>query len=235
MNPFYGPFCLAGVHALSEIFFIPGSILTVGAGWAFKEAYHDFQFAMIVGSVSSQIGAMVGAVMTFLLGRYVFYDTAVYLAQRYDTIKALDSAIRSEGFKLMFLLRLSPIVPFTMFNFIMGITNISFCSYTLGLIGLVPSTVMFVFLGTTLSNFQKATEWKDWENNKVFLIFMISGTALALIGVIWVSIVARRHLREAIEISQKEDKSDESLLRGNNPNEGGNEENQSLLGRAPKN
>ena len=42
VNPLYGPFCLAGVHALSEIFFIPGSILTVGAGWAFKEAYHDF-------------------------------------------------------------------------------------------------------------------------------------------------------------------------------------------------
>ena len=177
---------------------------------------------------------MVGAVMTFLLGRYVFYDMAAYLAQRYDTIKALDSAIRSEGFKLMFLLRLSPIVPFTMFNFIMGITNIGFCSYTLGLFGLIPSTVMFVFLGTTLSNFQKATEWRDWQNNKIFLIFMISGTCLSLLGVIWVSIVARRHLREAIEISQKE-KSGESLLAGNNPNEGDNdEERQRLLGRAQK-
>ena len=66
------------------------------------------------------------------------------------------------------------------------------------------------------------------------MIFMISGTCLSLLGVIWVCIVARSHLREAIEISQKE-KSGESLLAGNNPNEGDNdEERQRLLGRAQK-
>ena len=63
-----------------------------------------------------------GAIITFLLGRYVFRDVAILLGEKYPVINALDKAIESEGFKLILLLRLCPVVPFTIFNFLMGVT-----------------------------------------------------------------------------------------------------------------
>ena len=89
-NPVGGPFALSVVMCLGEIFFLPGSLLTVGAGFAFKKAYGNTQYAVIVGSLSTWVGISVGAVITMLLGRFVFKNQAVRLAQKYPMIRAFD-------------------------------------------------------------------------------------------------------------------------------------------------
>lgn len=71
-NPVAGPFVLAGILALGEIFFIPSSLLTVLAGFAFEKAYTHHKYAIIVGTVSGWIGISLGALITMGLGRFVF-------------------------------------------------------------------------------------------------------------------------------------------------------------------
>lgn len=72
LNPVAGPFVLAAILALGEIFFIPSSLLTVLAGFAFEKAYTHHKYAIIVGTISAWFGISLGALITMGLGRFVF-------------------------------------------------------------------------------------------------------------------------------------------------------------------
>ena len=63
---------LAGVYVIATVLFLPGLILTLGAGFAFNQAYNSVGLAMLVGTLSVWVGASIGATIAFLLGRYVF-------------------------------------------------------------------------------------------------------------------------------------------------------------------
>jgi len=132
--------------------FIPGSILTLGAGYAFRLAFKNTGIAVLVGSLSVFIGAYIGSCLAFLLGRYVFRDQITKLSDKFRLFRAIDKAMKSEGVKVTFLLRLTPIIPFNAFNYIMGLTQITFKSYCLSGFGMLPGTIVFVYLGTTIAN-----------------------------------------------------------------------------------
>lgn len=66
-----------------------------------------------------QVGAIVGCILAFLLGRFVLRDQARRLSSKFKVIKAVDRTIETQGLKLVILLRLSPVVPFSAFNYIM--------------------------------------------------------------------------------------------------------------------
>jgi uncharacterized membrane protein YdjX (TVP38/TMEM64 family) len=87
-----------------------------------------------------------------LLGRYILREAVSKKVKDYPKFKALDKAIELEGLKLIFLLRLSPVIPFNALNYFMGITGITFKDFCLGGIGMIPGTVVYVYLGTTIGN-----------------------------------------------------------------------------------
>jgi len=151
-HPLAGPFALSGVYVFCTVLFIPGSILTLGAGFAFKQAYKSTWHALAVGSAAVWVGASVGAAIAMVLGRFVFKDWVTKKAEKYPLIDAINTAIETEGLKLIILLRLCPIIPFNMLNYLMGITSISVKHYNIGSLGMIPGTMVYVFIGTTISD-----------------------------------------------------------------------------------
>lgn len=147
-----GPVLLMLAYIITTIAFIPGSILTLGAGWAFQQAYSATWVAVVIGTLSVWIGAEIGSCIAFLLGKFVFREQAEKLADKYKVTKALDKAIKTEGLKFVLLLRLCPLVPFNAFNYLMGVTGVSFINYAIGGVGMIPGTVVYVFIGTTLGS-----------------------------------------------------------------------------------
>ena len=137
---------------MATIAFIPGTILTLGAGWAFQQAYQSTWIAILVGSTCVWVGAEIGSCIAFILGKFVLRELSEGLANKYKVTKALDKAIKTEGLKFVLLLRLCPLVPFNAFNYAMGITAVSFVHYALGGLGMIPGTVVYVFIGTTLGS-----------------------------------------------------------------------------------
>ena len=86
------------------------------------------------------------------MGKYVFREKSEEFARRYPVTKALDKAIQTEGLKVVTLLRLCPLVPFTYFNYVMGITAVKFSHYAIGGFAMIPGTIVYVFVGTTIGS-----------------------------------------------------------------------------------
>ena len=147
-----GPLILALVYVVCTVCLVPGSLLTLGAGWAFQQAYGSTGIAVLVGSVSVFVGAMIGLIIAFLLGRFVLRQCSEKFAMKYRVTKALDHAFRTEGLKVVALLRMCPLVPFTYFNYVMGITSVSFIDYSVGSLAILPGTITYVFIGTTIGS-----------------------------------------------------------------------------------
>lgn len=88
-NAVAGMFVFMLVYFVATVLFIPGSILTLGAGFVFANAF-GLGVGLLIGTLSVFFGASAGAIVAFLLGRYLLRDWVKGLADKYDIFKALD-------------------------------------------------------------------------------------------------------------------------------------------------
>src|SRR4029453_386983 len=135
-----GIFIFIGVYAVATVLLAPGAILTIGAGFA---------FGLWKGFVAVSAGATLGAALAFLVARFLARDKIEAIAQRNDKFRKIDNAIGRQGAKLIFLLRLSPVIPFNLSNYFYGLTGVKFWPYVLASwIGMMPGTFLYVYIGT---------------------------------------------------------------------------------------
>jgi len=99
----------------------------------------------------------------------------------------------SEGLKVTFLLRLTPLIPFNVFNYVMGLTKVTLLSFNLASFGMLPGTIVYVFIGTTVANIKDVASG-DYGNGTITLVFLIVGTVFACAGIIYISIVVKKYL-----------------------------------------
>src|ERR1035441_5048791 len=138
-----GPVIFIGIYIAATVLFIPGSVLTLGAGAV---------FGVVLGSVCVSISATLGAPADFLVGRYLAREAIARKIERNEKFAAIDRAVADEGWKIVFLTRLSPVFPFTLLNYAFGLTRVRLSHYVLASwIGMMPGTVMYVYLGSLVN------------------------------------------------------------------------------------
>ena len=89
--------------------------------------------SIILGSLAVWVGAMIGSFLAMLLGRYLLRSTIERKALKYRIFRAIDTALKTEGFKFTVLLRLCPLIPFSILNYIFGLTSVSIKNYLFGM------------------------------------------------------------------------------------------------------
>src|SRR5439155_5082952 len=125
-----GIFIFIAVYAVATVLLAPGSVLTIGAGFA---------FGLGKGFLAVSAGATIGAALAFLIARFVAREKVETIAQRNDKFRQIDNAIGKQGAKLIFLLRLSPVIPFNLSNYLYGLTGVKFWPYLFASwIGMMP-------------------------------------------------------------------------------------------------
>jgi len=128
------------IYILACVFFIPGSILTLGAG---------VLFGVMKGSIIVSIASTLGATCAFLVGRHIAREWVSRKIQANPKFQAIDEAVAREGWKIVGLTRLSPIFPFNLLNYAYGLTRVSLRDYFFASwFGMMPATVMYVYIGS---------------------------------------------------------------------------------------
>jgi len=136
----WGPVLFVLLYVAATVLFLPGSILTLGAGVV---------FGLARGAVIVSISATLGATAAFLVGRYVARDWVAGKIEGNAKFKAIDEAVAREGWKIVGLTRLSPVFPFNLLNYAFGLTRVPLSHYVIASwIGMMPGTVMYVYLGS---------------------------------------------------------------------------------------
>jgi uncharacterized membrane protein YdjX (TVP38/TMEM64 family) len=126
-------------YTFCEILAVPAIPLTASAGYL---------FGPLVGTTVVLLSASIAAGISFVIGRTLLRDYVEGILQDYPKFAKLDNAIGKKGFKLMLLLRLSPIFPFALSNYLYGASSIEFPAF-LGatLLGFAPGTLVYIYTG----------------------------------------------------------------------------------------
>ncbi|MFV0416239.1 MAG: TVP38/TMEM64 family protein [Chthoniobacterales bacterium] len=176
------------LYSLAGMTFLPGSVLSVGAG-----AIYGFWLGTVLVSISSAIGAMA----SFLAGRFIFRKLLLRKLDQSRRFLALDLAIDKEGWKIIFLSRLSPILPHSIVSYISGVTRISVLRYTLASwAGFIPISAAYSYVGALLGSIARSqANLAEGETSWAFYGF----GAVITVVIIWLSgRVAKRAMRESL-------------------------------------
>ena len=149
-----------------------------------------------LGSALVFVGACLGALAAFLLGRSWLRGWALQRLERFPKLQAVERAVSQEGLKLVLLTRLSPAFPFSLLNLAYGLSEVSLRDYCLGLIGILPGTVLFCGLGALAGDVARFGEVLGGEADAGTWALRVVGV-LATLAVVWlVSRAARQALQE---------------------------------------
>ncbi|MFW6163869.1 MAG: TVP38/TMEM64 family protein [Planctomycetota bacterium] len=151
----WGPVALPLLYVITCVLFLPSVVLTVGAG---------FLFGLGTGTLSASIGNVVGASAAYWLARRLARRRVLRLLNGHDKMAVLSKALSRDDFKIVLLSRLSPINPFTLFNYVFGATDVRFGRYALATwLGMLPGTALYVSLGTGLRSLAQVASSQGTE------------------------------------------------------------------------
>jgi uncharacterized membrane protein YdjX (TVP38/TMEM64 family) len=182
------------LYIVATVAFLPGSILTLGAGVVFD---------VFLGSVYVFIGATIGAIAAFLVGRYIARGWVAKKIAGNEKFAAVDKAVGREGLKIVLLTRLSPVFPFNLLNYAYGVTGVSLKDYVLGTIGILPGTIMYVYLGSLAGNIATIGTGEQPSNPTVVWAIRIIGFIATVAVTLYVTKVAKKALNESTSISEQ--------------------------------
>ncbi len=183
----WGTFVLGAGYIPAALLFVPGSLLTLGAG---------FVFGVGVGTVAVSLGSTLGAAAAFLLGRTFARRAIEAKVAGNPRFHALDQAVKREGFKIVLLMRLSPVFPFNLLNYAFGLTQVSFGDYVLASwIGMLPGTLMYVYLGSAAQNLAALSTGQAAGGAGRHVLFGL-GLLATVVVTVFVTRLARRALDE---------------------------------------
>jgi uncharacterized membrane protein YdjX (TVP38/TMEM64 family) len=188
-----GIFIFIGVYAVATVLLAPGAILTIGAGFA---------FGLWKGFLAVSAGATLGASLAFLVARFIARGKIEAIAKGNEKFRNIDNAIGQQGAKLVFLLRLSPVIPFNLSNYFYGLTGVKFWPYVLASwIGMMPGTFLYVYIGTAgKAAVVAAAGGEAIKHSWQYWTFLSVGLAATIIVTIWVTKIARDALKEKAEV-----------------------------------
>ncbi len=179
-----------GLYAACCLFFIPASVLTFGAG-----AVYGFWG----GTLLVLVGNGLGSLLCLLVTRYLFRNAASRFFKRHRKWSAVVDAVQHDGWKIVLLTRLSPVMPFSLINYSLGLTRFSAWHFLAATeIGSVPAIAIYVYLGTLMGNLAKIRA--DLHHHGTWYWIAQGAGLLVAIGVtVYVTRIASKRLNQRMK------------------------------------
>jgi uncharacterized membrane protein YdjX (TVP38/TMEM64 family) len=182
---FWGPGAFVLGYAVAAVALLPGSLLTLAAGAL---------FGLARGTAYVLVGATLGACLAFLIARYLARGAVERRISAHPRFAAVDRAIGGEGLKIVFLLRLSPVFPYNVLNYALGLTRVRFRDFLLASVGMLPGTLLYVYYGKVLGDVAAAASGATVERGTAYWVTLGLGLAATVAVTFVVTRAARRAL-----------------------------------------
>ena len=182
---FWGPAAFVLGYAAAAVALLPGSLLTLAAGAL---------FGLAAGTGYVFVGATLGACLAFLIARYLARGAVERRISTHPRFAVVDRAIGREGLKIVFLLRLSPVFPYNVLNYALGLTRVRFVDYLIASLGMLPGTILYVYYGKVLGDVAKVAAGAGVERDAGYWTVL----ALGLVATVAVTAVVTRTAKKAL-------------------------------------
>jgi len=176
-------------YTVATVAFVPGSLLTLAAGAVFGIAR---------GTLLVFLGATIGETVAFLLARHAIRSRIEQRVRQDPRFARLDDAIAQEGRRIVLLLRLSPVFPFNLLNYALGLTRIRVRDYIIASIGILPGTLLYVYLGKVIGDVAAIAAGVMPPAGAGYWIVLGVGLLATIAVTILIARIARRTLRNAL-------------------------------------
>jgi uncharacterized membrane protein YdjX (TVP38/TMEM64 family) len=187
----WGPLAFIAGYAAAAVALVPGSLLTLAGGAI---------FGLARGTAFVFAGALLGAIAAFLVARYLARSAVERRLAGNPRFAAVDRAVAGEGRKIVFLLRLSPVFPFSLLNYTLGLTRVRFADYVIGSLGMLPGTVLYVYYGKLAGDVAALAGGAPMPKDARYWTLLGVGLVATVAVTAYVTRVARRALREAADV-----------------------------------
>lgn len=176
-------------YVAAAVALVPGSLLTIAAGAI---------FGLARGTALVFVAATLGASAAFLVSRYLARPLVERRLAGNDRFAAIDRAVGHEGRKIVFLLRLSPVFPYNLLNYALGLTKVRFRDYVLASVGMLPATLLYVYYGKILGDVARVASGTPIPRGTEYYALLGVGLVATIVVTALVTRIARRALRDAI-------------------------------------
>ena len=173
-------------YAITTVALIPGSLLTIAAG---------VLFGVVRGTAYAFVGATLGSALAFLTSRYLARRAVKRRLVKDARFERIDRAIGKNGFRVVLLLRLSPLFPFTLLNYALGVTRVRFLDYLAASVGMLPATWLYVYNGKLVGEVAGVSSGTMIRHTTGYYVILALGLAATIAVTLWITRAARRALR----------------------------------------
>jgi uncharacterized membrane protein YdjX (TVP38/TMEM64 family) len=186
-----GAAVFAIAYIAATVLLLPGSILTLGAGFAYGPALG----LLLVSPVS-----VLAATAAFAVGRSFARSWVSRKVAGDPRFAAIDEAVGENGFKIVFLLRLSPLLPFNLLNFALGLTRVRLRDYVLAsFLGMFPGTLLYVYLGSLVTSASELAAGRHTAAGGWGRALYVLGLAATVAATVVITRIARRALARELD------------------------------------
>jgi len=185
-----GSITLTIIYAVSLVLCFPGTPFNLAAG---------FLFGIWLGSLVTVAGSDIGATLAFLIGRTLGRDWAQRQVLKHRKFELVNLAVEKNAWLIIFLIRLSPVFPFGICNYLFGVTKSKFWTYwSATTAGLIPCTVAYTYIGSLMRSLTDI--YSEGSNSSEQQIILVSGAVvITAVGIIVITLVTRNTLVKAMK------------------------------------
>ncbi|HXU44635.1 MAG TPA: TVP38/TMEM64 family protein [Thermoanaerobaculia bacterium] len=186
----WGPVVFILGYAVATVAFAPAFLLTLAAGAI---------FGLVKGVIVTFIGATLGASLAFLVARYVARRAIEKKIAGNAKFAAIDRAVAREGLKIVSLLRLSPVFPFNLLNYALGLTKVRFLDYLIACLAMIPATILYVYYGAAAGSLAEVASGQAGGKGAAHWITLGVGIAATVAVTTFITRLASKALRQELE------------------------------------
>jgi uncharacterized membrane protein YdjX (TVP38/TMEM64 family) len=192
---------LIGGYIVAIAMMIPTSLFIFAMGLECHKLLGTFP-GYFVGLILGTISTICGCSLAFLFSRYLLKSAILsYVTNDSYRARAILMALENDGFKLVTLFRLAPIFPFSLLNYALGASSVSFKNYLFGSIGFIPKLALYFYLAVSIGSISEAVN-KQRDDQTQLIILLSVGAFFSVLAGIYVTVVARRELNRILDETQ---------------------------------